>query len=68
MLTSSAQNRVFSVRGTSDTPGEVEKGFAKKAAFDLCSVRMGRVSPSWEGGKSMPDKGNNMNECLGSSW
>lgn len=49
-------------------PGEVEKGFAKKAAFDLCSVRMGRVSPTWEGGKSMPDKGNNMNECLGSSW
>lgn len=49
-------------------PGEVEKGFVKDVAFELCSVRMGRVSPPWEGGKSKPDKGDNVNECMGTSW
>lgn len=28
---------VFSVRGKSDMPGEVEKGFVKETAFQLCS-------------------------------
>lgn len=51
-----------------DMPGEVEKGFVKDVAFELCSVRMGRVSPAWEGGKSKPDKGDNVNERMGTSW
>lgn len=63
MLTPTAQHNNFFVRGRNDVPGEVEKSFVK--AFELRSVRMGSVSPTWEGGKSMPDKGSNVNEHLG---
>lgn len=44
--------------------GEVEQGFAKETAFELYSVKMGRVLPTWEGGRSVPDKGNDMKEGL----
>lgn len=38
-----------------------------RKAFESCSVRMGRVSSTWEGGKSMPDKGN-VNEHMRTCW
>lgn len=37
VLTPTAQDRVFSVRGRSDRTGEVEEGFTEEAAFERCS-------------------------------
>ena len=67
VLIPTTENSVFWQRKGWLQEGEVEQGFAKETAFELCSVKMGRVLPTEEGGRSTPDKGNNMKELLGNS-